>query len=169
MGSGKSHIAREVARISSEAVFDTDAAIVSLAGCPIAQFFAAHGEAEFRRIEAKVLLAALQQGGIISTGGGIVTRPDNCAILQKAVSHGALIVYLRAKPETLAARIRLQPGARPLIDGVRVLNLEETVDRVREILNSRSAAYESVATCIVDTDGRLPQDIAAEIWHHFKS
>lgn len=160
MGSGKSHIAREVARLSCVPSRDIDALIVAQCGQSVAAVFKEKGEAEFRALETEVLRQALRDGGIIATGGGAVTQEANRHLL---CASGVPVVYLRATPETLATRIRLQPGTRPLIDGDGALNHEQTVARVGEILRQRVPHYEFCAQHTVDTDGRTPRDVAQEI------
>lgn len=161
MGSGKSHIAREVARLSCRPTRDLDALIVARCGQSVAAVFKEKGEAEFRALETEVLAQALNEGGIIATGGGAVTQETNRRLLAES---GVPIIYLRARAETLASRIRLQPGTRPLIDGDGALDYEQTVVRVQEILDARTPFYEVCAGYTVDTDDRQPRDVAHEIW-----
>jgi shikimate kinase len=161
MGSGKSHIARDLARLSGLPSRDVDALIVAHAGQNIADIFAQFGEAYFRELEGEILEQTLQSGGIIATGGGVVTQPKNRELLRAAAVP---VVYLRAKPATLAERIRLQPGTRPLIDGDGTLDFDKTLARVAGILQQRATLYESCATHIIDTDHRTPRDVAHDIW-----
>jgi shikimate kinase len=116
-------------------------------------------------LESDVLRHALDcsAGDVISTGGGIVKSAANRELLQEAARAGATVVYLRASAQTLARRIRLQPGVRPLIDGERVLDEDETRDRVAELLAERNALYESCATLVIDTDEHSVRDIAHQI------
>jgi len=163
MGSGKSSVARSLAfRLQVEAV-DTDALVESAAQMPIARIFAEAGESQFRRLESEQLKAALQCFGVIATGGGIVTQPENRALLQEARAKGVLVVYLRASAGELARRIRLQPGKRPLIDGDGILNWKQTQKRVEDLLTQRAPLYESVASIIIDTGAPAPAAVADEI------
>ena len=160
MGSGKSHIARELARITRWPIRDIDAAVACRAGKSIATIFAEEGEPAFRAMETEALQHALEIGGIIATGGGVITQEANRTLLEES---GFPVVYLRATPQTLAARIRLQPGTRPLIDGGGTLTLEQTEARVAEILEARAPLYESCATTIIETDGDVPREVAHRI------
>jgi len=163
MGSGKSSVARSLAfRLHLDAI-DTDALVESAAGMSIPEIFAGAGESEFRRLESEQLKAALNGSGVIATGGGIVTQSENRALLQDARAKGVLIVYLRASAAELAQRIRLQPGKRPLIDGEKILNLEQTQKRVEELLAQRAPLYESVASVVIDTGSLTPADVADQI------
>ena len=117
MGSGKSAVARHVARGLNAPLIDLDSQIETEIGGSIADFFAEHGENAFRAIETEALRAVCEQNAVVSLGGGVPTREINRQILRGAVERGALVVYLQTAPATLAARIRRAPGKRPLIDG----------------------------------------------------
>lgn len=167
MGSGKSSVARALAfRWHCDAI-DTDALIENATGLPIAEIFSRLGESEFRRIEREQLQAALEYSGVIATGGGIVTQPENRALLKAATARGVLVVYLRATPAELARRIRRQPGKRPLIDGNGLLDLAQTEARVEELLQQREPLYESVANLIIDTGAPDSSLVAEEIERAF--
>jgi len=163
MAVGKSHIARELARLAHLPHCDLDKEIEKCVGQSIPALFASRGEAEFRRLESEVLFDRLKQRGIIATGGGVVLLKKNRAMLREP-----FVVYLRARAETLAARIRLQPGTRPLIDGESTLDFRRTLERVQTILAARSAHYEEVADLIIDTDEREPRAVAHQIWTQFQ-
>lgn len=152
MGSGKSSVARRLAyRLGCEYI-DLDSRIELAAGQSIAEIFTTQGEAAFRRLETEALKKALATPNIISPGGGTVTQPVNREILKAAVQNGVSVIYLRATPQTLAERIRRQPGKRPLIDGDQILDFVATRRRVEELLAQRQEYYEALATAIVDSD-----------------
>lgn len=160
MGSGKSSVGRCLARHLKAPFVDLDARIEERASMPIAQLFATQGEEAFRRIETTVLGEALGQTAIIATGGGVVTREENRAMLKNASNSGAAsVVYLRAQPQSLATRIRRQPGVRPLIDGQSTLDHAQTVARVQELLAARAPLYEECADFLIDTDHRSLDEI----------
>lgn len=72
MGAGKTTAARTIGRILGLDARDTDELIVADAGRPIATLFAEQGEAGFRKLEERVVLAALDAPGVIALGGGAV-------------------------------------------------------------------------------------------------
>jgi shikimate kinase len=160
MGCGKSSVGKRLAKALHRPFIDLDARIEARENTSIAEIFSSRGEAEFRRIETEVLLMALQETGVIATGGGIVTQQANRELLQNA---GAPVVYLRSRPATLARRIRRQPGVRPLIDGGSTLNLEQTTARAQELLQTRAPFYEACASVTVDTDDRTLDSVTNEI------
>ena len=71
-GSGKSSIGRRLAPRLGLTFVDADAQIEEAAGgMTVAEIFAAHGEAEFRALEARVIARLLDEGpSVIATGGG---------------------------------------------------------------------------------------------------
>lgn len=161
MGCGKSCAARRLAHLLNWPSVDLDHEIEAQIGTTISEFFSTHGESVFRSLETRHLRRVLRERGIVSTGGGIVTREENRVLLQEAQRDGATsVIYLRAKPETLTTRIRRQPGVRPLIDGERVLDWPQTRERVRFLLNQRSHFYEECADFIVDSDQLAASQVA---------
>nr|MBA3847338.1 shikimate kinase [Planctomycetota bacterium] len=81
--SGKSTVGRAAARRLGWRFVDSDQRLESELG-PIAAFFAAHGEAEFRRRESACLAALLAETGpqVLATGGGIVLVESNRTALR---------------------------------------------------------------------------------------
>ena len=163
MGSGKSAVARSLARLVQMPFVDLDARIESQIGTPIADFFAREGEEKFRQLETKHLSQVASRRGVISLGGGVPTQEANRQVLQNAVDGGALVVYLQTSAPVLAARIRLSPGKRPLIDGEGELDLAQTQARVEELMAGRESQYLECASLIVSTDDETIPDIAGRI------
>src|SRR5574343_579202 len=78
MGAGKSTVGRLLARRLSKRFVDTDHEIEKRNGVTIPVIFEIEGEDGFRRREQEVLTDLTQeQGLVLSTGGGIVLRPEN--------------------------------------------------------------------------------------------
>ncbi len=78
-GSGKTTVGQLIAKRLNRPFVDMDDEIIKRIGCPIADYFAQHGEAAFREIEAAVAkeVIAPQTGLVVATGGGAVLRDDN--------------------------------------------------------------------------------------------
>lgn len=67
---------------------------------PISDFFAKHGEAEFRKIEKETVAELSATGGrIIATGGGAVLDAENV----RALKQNGVLVFLDRRPENLIA------------------------------------------------------------------
>lgn len=98
--SGKTTVGRILAEKCGKQLADTDEYIVRKIGMPISDFFAKHGEAEFRKIEKETVAELSATGGrIISTGGGAVLDAENV----RALKQNGVLVFLDRRPENLIA------------------------------------------------------------------
>lgn len=98
--SGKTTVGRILAEKCGKELADTDEYIVKKIGMPIADFFAKHGEAEFRKIEKETVAGLASTGGkIIATGGGAVLDAENV----RALKQNGVLVFLDRRPENLIA------------------------------------------------------------------
>ena len=160
MGAGKSTVGRALAARKRWRFVDTDAVVERTSGEGIPALFAALGEDGFRDREAQALLAvASGNRQVIATGGGIVLRPGNAAVLRDA----GFVVWLTARPEVVVARTRHRAAQRPLLSGAAATGDEALLAHVLAMLGERGPQYRAVADCVVDTSDRAPQAIAAEI------
>lgn len=101
-GTGKSTLSAECARILGLERISTDERITERIGCSIAEFVAAHGWAEFRRIEHEEI-QALQgiTSAIIDCGGGVVENPENMRLLGDL----GKILWIHAALEDVVSRL----------------------------------------------------------------
>jgi shikimate kinase len=152
MGAGKTTVGQRLAQRWELPFADADLLIEQAAGRSVPTIFADDGEPAFRALEREVVAAALaEQQGVLSLGGGAVLDPATRAAL---TSHR--VVFLRVGLDAAVERVGAGSG-RPLLAGSSVR------DRVGTLLAERTPVYESVATLVVDTDGRTPDQIADEI------
>lgn len=103
MGAGKTSIGRALARRLGVPFVDSDKEIEAAAGCSVVDIFAMYGEAEFRRVEQRVisrLLDAPPARKVVSTGEGAFITP---AVREMAMSR-ALTIWLKADLELLVKR-----------------------------------------------------------------
>lgn len=161
-GTGKSTVAARLAAAAGCPALDTDAEVVRTAGRSIAEIFAEQGEPAFRDGEVQALARlAARSPLVLACGGGIVLRPENRALLADQVSHhGAQVIWLKARPETLAARLSGDPltaAQRP------ALTSRDPLSEIRTLLEARTPLYESCATWAIDTDGVSPEEVAAAV------
>jgi len=158
MGTGKSTVGQMVASMLHFRFLDTDEMIEGLAGKRISEIFTTDGEARFREYEKQVVqrLTAVC-GAVISTGGGLITAPENLASLKE---H-ALVVCLWCSPETIFKRVGHQ-SHRPL------LRVEKPQERIRELLNERAPAYRQ-ADVLLNSEFRKPKEVATHVMHQFRS
>ncbi len=147
MGAGKSTIGRLLAAKSGFHFLDTDHVIEARTGADIAWIFDVEGESGFRDREHQVLNELSQEPQtVVATGGGIVVREENRAILQAMDS----VVYLKASIEQLIARTA-KDKKRPL------LQVADPKARIQQLLEERDPLYQSVADYVVETDGQSPK------------
>lgn len=112
-GCGKSTTGSALAKLTGRKLIDIDDAITERIGCTIPEFFAAKGEAEFRRVETEVLSGTAKLSGtIIACGGGVVTRSENYRLLRQ----NSRIVFLERDIEDLPTDGRPVSQANPLAE-----------------------------------------------------
>jgi shikimate kinase len=151
MGAGKSTLGPALAaRLRCDFV-DADAEIERAAGCTIAELFDREGEAAFRSSERAVLESLAGRRTVVALGGGAIAQPG----VQDQLSGSGTVVYLRARLETLLARLG-DASTRPLLRG---LAPAERRARLAALLAERSAAYESAAI-VIDTDCGSPETLS---------
>jgi len=157
MGAGKSAVGRALATRLDRRFLDTDAEVEARAGRSVATIFAEEGEARFRELEREAVEAAAGHPWVVALGGGAPAQPG----LSKRLAASGVVVYLRARPETLLARLG-EARDRPLLAG-RDAGAREA--RLRELLERRRRHYEK-ADAIVDTDGLDVESVAARVIEH---
>lgn len=151
MGAGKTTVARLLADAWGVAARDTDQDVEAAEGRSVSDIFVDSGEAHFRRLEAAAVATALaEHDGVLALGGGAVLDP---ATRERLAGHP--VVFLRVGLADAVKRVGLGTSRPLLVGGVR--------SRVKALLDERAPVYESVATLVVDTDGRTPQQVADEI------
>jgi len=159
-GTGKSEIARRLAKLLARPAVSLDEEIVRVAGMPIPELVAASGWARFRDLEERLCLEfGTQDNLILDCGGGVVEREANFAALR----NGGKVFWLRATPATIVARIG-NDTSRPSLTGSRSFTEE-----VEEVLARRTPLYERIAHARIDTDGRTPDELAATIARRFQN
>jgi shikimate kinase len=155
-GSGKTTVARLLARQLGWSWLDADAELEDRCNASIRAIFAAEGEAGFREKESAVLaeLCKLDRH-VIATGGGVVLRPENRQRLRAA----GRIIWLAAEPQTLWKRMQQDVGTMQRRPDLSQGGLAE----IEELLKIREPLYASCADMTVDTTARSPEEIAALI------
>jgi shikimate kinase len=156
MGAGKSTVARIVAARLGRSLVDTDVEVERVVGSSVSEIFSARGEEEFRALEARVLAGVLAAPlpAVVSVGGGAVLAAPNRAALRA----GGTVVWLRARPETLARRVGRKVD-RPLLAGA----AGGPAAALARIDDERRVLYEEVAAAVVDVDALTPGAVADRV------
>ena len=148
-GVGKTTVGAGVAARLGWPFLDFDQEIERREGMTVGQIFESRGEAAFRALESALTheLAGRREM-VLAPGGGWVTQPALVGLLRPPAS----LVYLRAEPATVAARLAAGRDSRPLLrDG----NL---LERLEGLLAAREGAY-TLADHIVDTELLDPERV----------
>lgn len=152
MGSGKTSVGRLVAQAVHVPFYDSDEAVVAMAGRSIAVLWDELGEPRFRALERSAIESA-PSGVVAAAGGGAVLDPVN----RLKMRLDPPVVWLRATPENLARRLE-EVSDRPLLTKTR-----PRVALLGEILEARADSYQTAATHVVETDDRELAEVAEEV------
>lgn len=154
MGSGKTAVSRQLARLLGMHFYDSDAEIERATGVDIPYIFEKEGEAGFREREQEAIDALTQLSGVVlATGGGAILSSKN----RERLSSRGYVVYLKTSLEQQLERTKVGRPHRPLLqDG-------DPEAKLRGLFAIREPLYESIATIIVNTDNRKVPAVAAEI------
>lgn len=139
MGSGKTTIGTELAKIMGRKFVDTDELIEKEQGIAIKAIFATHGEDYFRQLEHECCKRVAElRNCVVSTGGGALTFPRNA----EALKTGGKIVFLDASFEVICERIG-NSKTRPLF---------QDREKAKALYDERKAKYLAAADYVVNGD-----------------
>lgn len=153
MGAGKSTVGRELAARTGWPYLDNDDLVHRARGLTAPEVLARDGVEELRAAEADALTLALGMPAPVVAGvaGGVVL---DAALRARLVGAG-VVVWLRARPQTLAVRVGRGEG-RPWLEG-------DPVAALRRLAAERDPLYAEVATLVVDVDGVSASTVAARV------
>jgi len=153
MGAGKTTVGRILSGRLGWSYADSDAEVTARTGRSVPELFAAAGEAAFRAAESDALRDAVSGTApiVVSVAGGAVLDPGNRALLQRS----GTVVWLRARPDTLAGRVGDGSG-RPLLG-------TDPASSLLRLDEERRPLYAEVADVVVDVDARTPEAVADEV------
>lgn len=165
MGSGKSMIARPLAKKMNSVHIDLDDHIALLEEQKISKIFENKGELYFRKLESRVLQDMLEEPSsmVVALGGGTPCYGNNLKILKEFPRTKT--VYLKASVAILTKRLYSEFENRPVISHLKTReNLE---DFIRKHLFERGFYYNQ-ADVIVNVDDKEPGAIVSEILQKLK-
>ncbi|NCB62078.1 MAG: shikimate kinase [Clostridia bacterium] len=146
-GSGKTSVGVLVAQALGRALLDTDAMVEGAEGVPIPTLFGQWGEEYFRDVESSMARkAAAAQGAVISTGGGMVLRPEN----MEALGATGIVCFLDRSPEEI---VQDDHTGRPLIGGDR--------EKVFALYARRITLYQQYAQVTIPSRGTAEETAQA--------
>lgn len=152
MGTGKTSVGRLLAEELGLRFVDTDALVEERAGMSIRRIWETGGEEAFRRLERSVIQeVAAGADQVIASGGGAVLDAEN----RQHLFQSSWVVCLTASPEEILRRVRKSQN-RPL------LQERNPAERIRSLLAQREPVY-AMADLVVETTGRSPKEVAAEV------
>ena len=139
-GCGKSTLGFQVSLKLGRSLTDLDELIVHREGKTIPEIFE-KGESEFRKAETEALKSvSLQDNLIVSTGGGIVTIPENINIMKSS----GKVIFIDASVEFIMDKSSLE--GRPLL---------KDKSKIYELYKNRISFYRRAADFTVVNDGIL--------------
>ena len=143
---GKSSVGRSLAATLGRSFIDTDSVVVSETGLSIRNIVTSRGWEAFRRLEHSALQqVCTMDRRVVATGGGIVLDADNVKLMKKS----GTIIWLRASPETIKARM-LQDQATETLRPA--LTSKDSICEIEETLAKRAPLYQHAMDFSVDTD-----------------
>ena len=155
--SGKTAVAKIVARELGRDFLDMDALIEENAGCSIETIVSRRGWDHFREIEKRLVEEVSERDNlVIATGGGVVVDEGNVKNLRK----NGWIVWLNGKAEVLKERMDKQQRSgkiRPSLTGA------DPLEEIKQVLDVRTPLYERTATLVVDTSTLSLREVSALI------
>ena len=153
-GAGKSTLGRRASAHLSIPFAELNHEIEEQSGMPVADVMALYGQEGYRTLEHQALsrIVATHDTVILAVAGGIVSAPDNFALLLDSF-HA---IWLRATPEEHMDRVIAQGDHRPMAGNPAALQ------DLKTILTSREALY-ARAEVTLDTSGRTAEEAYREL------
>ncbi len=137
MGSGKTTVGLELAKIMGRKFIDTDEMIEKEQGIAIKAIFAVHGEEYFRDLEYECCKSISDMKNcVVSTGGGALTFKRNV----DALKQNGKIVFLDADFDVICQRIG-NSKTRPLF---------QDREKAKALYDERKSKYLSAADYVID-------------------
>ena len=137
-GSGKSSLGRRVAQNLQIPYVDTDQRIADIVGCTVPEMFERYGEAAFRNAETNLLIQLTRERpSMISTGGGMIMRENNRAIMR---NHGVIVLVDRPLDEIMSD---IKLDRRPLLAA-------KGIGAVEDMYHDRIDIYRAVSDAVLD-------------------
>jgi shikimate kinase len=154
MGSGKTTVGQALSARTGWSYVDNDAMVAELAGAPTPELQATRGGDALHVLEAVVVdrILAMDPPLVAGIPGSAIVSES----LREHLRAGGHVVWLRARIETLAARIG-DGTSRPFFAG------QDVADTLTRLYEGREPLYAASAHEVVDVDDLEPGAIADRI------
>ncbi len=135
MGSGKTTVGKKLSGLLGFEFVDIDQELIQRTGVSISHIFELEGEDGFRERESRLLEELCQRSKtVISTGGGIVVRQENCEMMKSS----GTVIYLDVPLSLLWSRLK-DCRHRPL------LQVPDPKEKLIQLMQERSPQYRNAA------------------------
>jgi shikimate kinase len=153
MGTGKTAVGKQLAKLLGMSFHDCDVEIEKRAGVDIPYIFDREGEAGFRERErdAVAALTALEPI-VLATGGGAVLAAQSRQLLRDS----GVVVYLQTSLSQQLHRVGSGRG-RPILRGA------DLPKRLSQLRAERDPLYNEIADIRIPTDNRRVGKVAEQI------
>ncbi len=163
MGSGKTQLAKALARGQGCTWVDADARLERMFGCTCAEMINRNGEEMFRARERDALrsLCAEIEGYpvVVATGGGVVLHEENLRVMHATGSVLCLYVPL----QELAKRLSGESSERRPLLGDGPLGV-----RLQALWDARKHAYGQATFIVLVRPDDAPTDVAGEVMRRWR-
>ncbi|MCR4280819.1 MAG: 3-phosphoshikimate 1-carboxyvinyltransferase, partial [Candidatus Kaiserbacteria bacterium] len=158
-GGGKTTVGRLLAGTLKREFVELDELVEKQAGMSIPEIVEKHGWEYFRDMESEIVQkVSSKHGAVISTGGGVIIRPENMA----ALKENGYLIFLSTPVEILASRIEHDLN-RPSLTGASSPEKE-----IATVLAERKKLYEAVADVVLKAGNLTPTEKADIILQKLK-
>ena len=141
MASGKSQTGPKLAELLRYKYIDLDKLIEKISKKTINEMFQEDGEEKFRELETNCLKETIKIPSlVISTGGGIVTKPENWGVLRQGI-----IIWIDTRQDIALKRLKNDIENRPLLQGKDLSEIYSSIFQSRKNLYSQSDLRVQVA------------------------
>jgi len=157
MGTGKSTIGRELAKVTGRAFIDMDLEIEKRFEMNVNQIFDTYGEDFFREKEQELAFELIAKSNhVVSTGGGTIMNEE----IYDAFKKSGIMICLFADKNELLERLK-RTNKRPS------LRVESIENKVEELLKERRIVFDSVPIK-VNTSNMTPLEVVGKLVKLFK-
>ena len=149
LGAGKSTLARNLGTLFRRTHVDTDRLVERALRKTVSEVFATDGESAFRDAEtAELRRLRRRKSLLVSCGGGIVERPENCELMHEMGS----VVWLDGELSDSLRQIRC-PERRPDLG---------SASHAAKVYRARRPLYEGCADIRIDIRNKTFEQVAHE-------